>query len=96
MGKHKKEIVKKAKITSDEFDRLLRIIMTKIYVADDRIFRKRMRAAAKIIGHIDPSDVPFIAVALSIQNNGIWSDDGHFKEQIRIRTYTTAEVLGFV
>ena len=42
---------------------------------------------------IDIEDVPFIALALSIGNDGIWSDDNHFQKQKKIKIWKTEEVI---
>jgi predicted nucleic acid-binding protein len=42
---------------------------------------------------IDESDAPFLALALSFPNDGIWSDDKHFKEQKLVRVWTTRDML---
>ena len=44
-----------------------------------------MNEAKEIMDKIDPSDTPFIALALVVENDGIWSDDRHFEEQNRIK-----------
>ena len=38
-------------------------------------------------------DVSFIALALSIDNDGIWSEDKHFKKQDRVKVFTTEELM---
>lgn len=45
---------------------------------------------------IDPSDTPFIALALSIESDGIWSDDDHFQMQDRVRIWKTKELVRFL
>jgi len=49
--------------------------------------------AKEIIGDIDIDDVTFIALALAIPNNGIWTEDKHFKNQNRIKIWSTEEIL---
>tara|TARA_Y100000310_G_C20700547_1_gene829434 strand:+ start:7587 stop:7985 length:399 start_codon:yes stop_codon:yes gene_type:complete len=49
--------------------------------------------ANELIGEIDPDDVVFLALALSIECDGIWSDDAHFKRQEKVRVYTTPEII---
>jgi len=41
----------------------------------------------------DPDDTPYIALALAVENDGIWSDDKHFKQQNRIRTWETKDLM---
>ena len=49
--------------------------------------------ADEIMGEIDKGDVVFIALALSFENDGIWSDDGHFLKQDVIKIYRTCDLI---
>jgi predicted nucleic acid-binding protein len=49
--------------------------------------------ALKIMESIDKKDAPFIALALSIPVDGIWSDDKHFKQQKTIKIFTTKDLI---
>ena len=42
---------------------------------------------------IDEKDVQFIALALSIKNDGIWTNDKHFKKQNAIKILTTHDII---
>jgi predicted nucleic acid-binding protein len=55
-----------------------------------------MPEARKIMDKIDPSDTPFMALALAVENDGIWSDDRHFLRQRRVKTWKTKDLLGLV
>ncbi|MBI5968325.1 MAG: hypothetical protein HY882_10780 [Deltaproteobacteria bacterium] len=46
-----------------------------------------------MIGNIDPGDVPFIALGLAVENDGIWSSDKHFKKIKRFKIWKTSELL---
>lgn len=94
--RHKTEIRLKARITSDEFDTLLSILQTKIYIAEEFVFREKRKEAQTIMGRIHANDEPFIALALAIKNDGIWSDDGHFMKQDAVKVYTTSDLLDYV
>jgi len=39
------------------------------------------------------SIVPFIALALSFPNDGIWTEDKHFLEQNRVKVWRTRDLL---
>ena len=43
--------------------------------------------------HIDPEDIVFIATALSISDSAIWSDDGHFEKQDKVKVLKTKDVV---
>jgi len=45
---------------------------------------------------IDPDDTIFVALGLSIKNNGIWSDDKHFEKQDRIKVWKTKDLLNYI
>ena len=53
----------------------------------------RWDEANAVMGHIDPEDVVFIASALAIDADAIWSDDKHFQEQAAVSAFTTKDVL---
>ena len=75
-----------------EYDLLLSSLLERITVIPKTQYSAMMSEAEKIMGSIDLFDIPFIALALGVSNDGIWSDDHHFRQQNRIRTYTTQEL----
>ena len=52
------------------------------------------KRAEEIMVDIDRSDIPFVAAALSLLCDGIWSDDADLKRQKRVKVWNTKEVLG--
>jgi predicted nucleic acid-binding protein len=55
-----------------------------------------MQEAHKIIGSIDKDDEQYIALALSLDADGIWSYDAHFKMQDKMNIFTTADLLTLI
>jgi predicted nucleic acid-binding protein len=55
-----------------------------------------MKEAERIMHTIDPDDTPFIALALAVENDGVWSDDRHFQQQTRIRIWKTKDLLTLI
>ena len=49
--------------------------------------------AARAMASIDPEDVAYVATALAIPNDGIWSDDSHLKAQRTVPCITTRELV---
>jgi len=47
--------------------------------------------AQNLISH--PNDFQFIALALAIPNDGIWTADKHFEEQNKIKIWKTGDLL---
>jgi predicted nucleic acid-binding protein len=93
LGKHKQLIMKKAGISEYEYNQLYNILFERVVVIKDETFLGKLDQAKEIMGSIDMEDVPFIALALSIENDGIWSDDYHFQKQKDISVYTTEELV---
>ena len=59
---------------------------------NDMSIETKLSEAKQIIASIDPDDVPFIAAALVVDNDGIWTDDAHFNRQKIIRVFRTASL----
>lgn len=55
-----------------------------------------MPDAKRLIGEIDPDDVPFIALALAIHNEGIWTEDEDFKKQNKIKIWKTEDIINLL
>lgn len=88
--KHKAYILKKAKLTDAQFNDLMTRFLARIEVlSEGEISAKAYADAVKIMGCIDKADVPFIALAREIKNDGIWSDDGHFLKQKAVKIWRT-------
>ena len=88
---HKEEILKKAKISEEEFEYILHKLCRRISFLDNSIIEKYMSEAKTIMDTIDADDTPFIAAALGIGAD-IWSDDKHFEKQSRVKVWKTSEL----
>lgn len=94
--KYKEIILQKSKLTKDEFETLFDFIIDNITIVKKEDYGEYMNEANKIIGHIDTGDSPFIALALSMHHDGIWSDDRHFKQQEKIKIWKTEDILNII
>jgi len=92
LGNHKKEILKKAKISETDLEMILNKLFSKMTVLDDKIIVRYMEEANEIMRDIDSDDVPFIAAALATKAP-VWSDDKHFKKQNKIKVLTTKDLV---
>ena len=91
--KHQELIIKKSRLTKDEFETLFGLITEKIMIVEKEKYEKYLKEAEKIMGGVDKNDIPFIALALSISNDGIWSDDSDFYKQNRIKVWKTTDII---
>ena len=92
--KYEREIIKRAAYTKEEFDILFALITDGIEIVGREKYAHRLKEADQLIGHIDKGDVPFLALALSAPNDGIWTENvKHFKQD-KITVWTTTKLIG--
>ena len=93
---HKPELLEKARISEEEFSKIFSLLFSKLFIITDGVIKSKMSTAITIMDNIDPDDTPFIALALAVQNDGIWSDDKHFQDQNKVRVFTTRELISIL
>ena len=96
LEKYKEEIIKRSGMNSEEYEKLSKALFENITLVDTENFLDKLEEAKEIMASIDIEDVPFIALALSIENDGIWSDDNHFQKQKKVKIWKTSDVLKLV
>lgn len=89
---HQNEIKNKTKLDKPDLQLLLNIILEQINITPKPEFKNPLPQAEKIIGEIDPDDVPFLALALHLDAD-IWSDDKHFQKQEKVNAWKTSELI---
>jgi predicted nucleic acid-binding protein len=93
--KHKDNVSIRSGLSRGEIEIVLSLIIENITIIPASKLKPYMEKAHKIIGSIDPFDVPFVALALSIDNDGIWSNDKHFKNLKGIKIWKTSDVFNY-
>ena len=58
-----------------------------------REYAAHIDEAEKLIGTFDIDDVPFLALALALSNDVIWSEDEHFTRQMKVKVWKTRELV---
>ena len=91
--KYKDYILKKSGLLEEEYDKLMATLFKYIKLVPTDKIEKNWNEAKKIIEHIDKEDVVFIATALSISDSVIWSDDGHFEKQDKVKVLKTEDMM---
>ena len=89
--KYKSEIMEKANIFDDEFDILLSLIFENIQIIPIGEYEDNLETSKSLIRDIN--DIPFIALAIALKVDGIWSDDNDFFEQDRVKVFRTEEMV---
>lgn len=93
IGEHEGEIIERSNISKEEFHVLLNTVLTNIGIIPREEFVEYMPKALDIMKNIDENDSPFIALALSFSNDGIWSEDEHFSKQGKVKVWKTKEIV---
>ncbi len=95
IGNHKEEILQKSGLSKSDFGLLLEYLKDNIVLIPDKeIIHKEL--AKQIMKNIDLKDSIFIALALSIKNDGIWSRDTDFEKQARIKVWKTKDLIDYL
>ena len=90
---HLDPICKKRGLSKELTLRVLDDLSRYINTVDFNFFSSKIEPAKQIIGRIDEKDIPFIALALSFENDGIWTQDKHFLKQKEVKIWRTEDIL---
>lgn len=93
---HKDSISRRNGLSIEEIDVILSILLENITIVPASVIKPSIAKADKIIGHIDPFDVPFVALYLSLENDGIWSNDKHFENIKDVKALKTADLCDVI
>lgn len=93
IDKHLHYICKKSSLSREENLKVLGILSDYIRIVDFEFYAHKIKDAKKIIGKIDENDIPFLALAMSFKNDGIWTNDKHFLRQKEVKIWRTKDVL---
>ena len=91
--KYKDYILEKSGLTEEEYNKIMATLFKYIKLVPTEEIEKNWDKAKEIMEHIDPEDVVFIATALSISDSVIWSDDGHFEKQDKVKVLKTEDMI---
>ncbi|MBI2444963.1 hypothetical protein HYV43_01080 [Candidatus Micrarchaeota archaeon] len=93
ISKHEIEIAEKSSLPLSLFYRLTESLFQRTLVVDEIQVQACMPPAKDAMDSIDPDDTPFIAAALAIGADGIWSDDRHFERQNLVPLFKTQDLF---
>lgn len=88
LNKYKELILEKTKQTN--FNNLIKDLKSKVEFLDLKIYDKELKFAKENIS--DKKDISYLALAIKL-NCPIWSNDKHLKEQTKIPTFNTKELI---
>lgn len=91
--KYKALVIKKSGLNAEEFEVMLSLLMGNIKVIDKKQTKEKIAESKQLIEETDPKDVPILACALAIPNDGLWTEDKHLKKQNKAKVYNTQEII---
>ena len=93
---HSEEIMEKSKYDHQEFETMTDSILSNIMVVPTEDFKDFIPRAFQIMKNIDEDDSSFLALALMINSDGIWSNDPHFEKQNEIKVWKTKDLINLL
>ncbi len=96
VNKYLPYIIQKSELSEEEIKKLLNTLLESLILVPIDEYENKMDEGMKIIGNIDEKDTQFIALALSIENDGIWSNDKHFEKQKKIKVFKAIDILNLL
>ncbi len=94
--KYKDFIIVESKLEENELSALIRLFKDRIKFVPEKDVLVKMNEALKIMRAIDIKDAPILACALTISNDGIWSQDRHFEKQNVVKAWKTLDLIKFI
>ena len=94
MDKHKDELLKKSKMSEEDFNQLLQLLLTRVLIVPNASLEKHYDTAFELVKDIDHDDLLFFSCALNYPESVIWSDDAKLKKQSKIKIINTYEMIG--
>ena len=88
---HKEEISQKSLLEGNNFESVFNRILSSVTIVPVNNYDDRIIEASLMIK--DPDDVAFMALAIALNADGIWSNDKEFLKQGRVKVYPTGQLM---
>ena len=92
MEEHMDELLKKSKLSNQNFNTLLTILLRKVAIIPNEVLLPYRQRALDVVKNIDKDDILFIACALAYPDSIIWSNDKKLKSQKTVKVLNTEEI----
>lgn len=89
--KYREDIIQKTDITQEELEILLSLIFEYITIVPQTEYNQLVEELKTEIK--DPDDVPYLAVYLLINAEGLWTHDPHFQVEKKFKIFTNIDML---
>ncbi|MDP3727882.1 MAG: PIN domain-containing protein [bacterium] len=94
---YKEELRERTGLSKEEFELLFALVTENIVFVKKEKYEMNMTLAENLIGKIDGGDIPFLALALTLDTHAIWTENiRHFEKQSLVKVWRTKDVLNFL
>ena len=94
--RHRAKIARHSHLSYREIDLLLSLLLESVTVVPAQRILPHVKAAEALIGDVDKDDVPFVALALAMENDGVWSNDRAFEHLPGITVWKTSDIKAYL
>lgn len=91
--RHLPSLRERAGLSERQSSELLRRLRGRVGVVPEDVLVPFWKEAKAAMEAIDPRDAAYVAAALALPCDGIWSDDAHLKRQTLARSWSTKELV---
>lgn len=85
LSKHRDHLRRRSRMPAADFSRLVEEILQQITWVPDAAIAAHLAEAKRALGAVDMDDVPYLACALAVRADAIWSHDGDFDKQTLVK-----------
>ncbi len=86
-------VSRKNSLSEQDNKKILDILCQYITIVGIEFYEEYINEALEIMADIDIKDTPYVALALSFGNDGIWSEDKGFFKQDKIKVWRTQDII---
>lgn len=94
--KYKDYIIRKAKISELDFNKLFDQIVLRVNIVDLEKIKPELEEAERMMKGVDIKDKWFLAVGMALHLDRIWTEDKHFSHQKTLKPFTTKMMLDLI
>lgn len=91
--KHRPEVCRKAGYTAKEFEAALHAVLAFVTIQEFADYEAQFPVASKAMAARDPTDADYIACALALNADAIWTQDKDFSAQGLVPCKATANLV---
>ena len=90
---HRDELAKRSGQTTDALEEALRILRGHVTEHEEADYVNELGQAGSLLGGRDPKDIPYVALALALPADGIWTEDRELVSLGSLAVFRTSDLV---